>query len=644
MLLHGLHNEQYITGRELGRGGEGAVFEVRDHSSLVLKKYNEPLAADKTSKLRYMAAAHSPAIEAYAAWPAGLVIDDTGLVCGFVMKKLTGYAPLHMIFSPMDRKKLFPDKGYNFLVHVARNLATAFYKLHEAGIVVGDVNEGNILVNTSGMVAFIDCDSFQVRGPETYYYCEVGVPRYTPPELLREKAFEHMARTINTDSFSLAVLIFQLLFLGRHPFAGKNKLAGDLDEEKAIRQRQFAYSLENKRKKLHPPGDSFPITNLPENIIALFHRAFEQDERPTPAEWATALDMLLANMITCAESKLHSYPAALKECPWCQFKERRGILYFLDDTRTHATAVLQDIENFVQGYNPEKLELKKWSPLPFPKLSATPIEKRFYVYRSLNRWLSVLAIAACVLFYILFTASAWVFLFALAMPLVIHRFSKWTKNLQDELKRRTMEYRRLTENLDRMVREYDNPADIAAYKEGITKLNIAVDGFRRLPLEYGRRMKIMEELIYNEQLDDYLKGFEIVHFTIPTFGPLKKLALYAGGIRTAADIAKLQSVKIAGIGQKNYQVLLDWRRQMASGFVYIPDRLKTDAAMSIVNDEIATARAQLEKQIRKEYQSANFIKINMANRAAILEKQIIDLSLKTYQADIDLMAFRKFAA
>src|SRR6185312_15826557 len=150
------------TGRELGRGGEGTVYELSDHSGLVLKLYNEPLTADKAGKLRQMLAVNNPAIEAYAAWPVDLILNNDGHVCGFVMKKLTGYMPLHNSFSPMDRKKLFPDKGYNFLVHVARNLSTAFLKLHEAGLIVGDVNEGNILINASGLVAFIDCDSFQV--------------------------------------------------------------------------------------------------------------------------------------------------------------------------------------------------------------------------------------------------------------------------------------------------------------------------------------------------------------------------------------------------------------------------------------------------------------------------------------------------
>jgi DNA-binding helix-hairpin-helix protein with protein kinase domain len=152
----------------------------------------------------------------------------------------------------------------------------------------------------------------------------------------------------------------------------------------------------------------------------------------------------------------------------------------------------------------------------------------------------------------------------------------------------------------------------------------------------------MEERIYNEQLDGYLGTYEIEYFTIPAFGPLKKAALYAAGIKNAADISKLQTLKIPGIGPKNQQVLLDWRRQMAYGYVYIPDPGKIAAGTQQVASEVATMRAQLEKQIRKEYQSLNYMKANITNRAAIMEKHIKDLSLKTYQAEADRDAILDF--
>ena len=140
----------YKTTRPLGKGGEGTVYEVSGEPDIVLKIYTDKLDAAKIRKLELMAAFTHAKVKEYAAWPLDTVKDRKGHTVGFVMRKLVNYVPLHMLFSPMDRKKMFPDKGYNFLVHVAKNLASAFYTLHAAGLIIGDVNEGNILVNNQG--------------------------------------------------------------------------------------------------------------------------------------------------------------------------------------------------------------------------------------------------------------------------------------------------------------------------------------------------------------------------------------------------------------------------------------------------------------------------------------------------------------
>lgn len=647
MTFTGLHNEQYITTRELGRGGEGTVYELRNQGELVVKKYNETLTGEKIAKLKLMVAMRSPAIEAYAAWPVDLVRDESGFFCGFVMKKLAGYVPMHMVFSPMDRKKMFPDKGYNFLVHIARNLASAFFRLHEAGLIIGDVNEGNILISSSGMVAFIDCDSFQVRDADTYYYCEVGVPRYTPPELLKLGSFEHTVRTVNTDSFSLAVLIFQLLFLGRHPFAGKNKTAADIDEETAIRQGYFAYSLDNKKNKLAPPNDSFAIANLSEELVLHFHQAFEYSTRPLPADWVKALDAFLSDMITCGNSRLHTYPAKMKECPWCLFRKSRGIMFFLDDSYLQASSVLGNIEQFVNGFKPEQLALKKWGDIAYPQLSPAAIDERFLRYSRLRKKLgSGFFIAGFLTVLLCFVSMSFFILIIpfLFLAFYVHNKSKWKKALESEMERYRSQYTAYMNRRDALIAEYNNPSDLTAYNKTLNSLQQQVHNFTRLPDEYERFRRAMEEQLYNEQLDGYIAQFTIEGHTIQGIGPAKKTALLAQGIRTAADIGKLHLVKVPGIGPGNMQKLMDWRRQMASGFVYIPNNYEISQGLQKINTQVAALKQQLEANIRREYQSLNFLKLNITNRANILETQIREISIKTMQAKLDMEAFRKIAA
>jgi DNA-binding helix-hairpin-helix protein with protein kinase domain len=642
MIYTGLHNEQYVTGREVCRGGEGCVYDLQSHQGMVLKQYNEELTATRTAKLAHMVQMRTPAIEAYSAWPADLVCNSRGQVCGFVMRKLTGYVPLHNVFGPMDRKKLFPDKGYNFLVHVARNLATAFHNLHEAGLIIGDVNEGNILVSASGIAAFIDCDSFQVKNGSQYYYCEVGVPRYTPPELLKKSTFDQTIRTTNTDNFSLAVLIFQLLFLGRHPFAGKHRSAADIDEETAIRQHQFAYSLENKKKKLSPPPDSFGITNLPDNVVTLFHRAFEQDERPSAAEWIKALDGLLADMVTCQLSKLHTYPGQLESCPWCVFRKEKGIMYFLDDSYMQANSALGNIEQFINGFKPEQPVIRKIDPVAgLPVLTPAAPARKFVRASRARRWISFYW---CILGAGFVLVNPVVTIVCLLAAGYVYKLSGWVKILSKERAARSASYFQLRNQLNNLLREYESPPDMVLHQKGIEKLQSLIAEFRRLPDELERRRKKMEEVLYNEQLDDYLWQFDLESNAIPTIGKAKKSALYNHGIRNAAQITKLATTKVPGIGPALEQVLLAWRRQMSTGFVYIPDTYKMNIAQQKVNEEVRQVKYQLETHIRKEYQSLNFLKMNIQNRAEILAVQIADLTLKVRQAEVNMDAFKKLAA
>lgn len=647
MKFRGISNTVYTTGREIGRGGEGIVYDIQDHTGVVLKYYSDPLPGDRLDKLMQMVSMRSPAIQAYAAWPLDIIADESGTSCGFVMRKLIGYVPLHTIFSPMDRKKLFPDKGYNFLVHVARNLATAFHKIHEAGLVVGDVNEGNILISSSGMVAFIDCDSFQVKGDNRYFLCEVGVPRYTPPELLKESTFEKVIRTTNTDSFSMAVLLFQLLFLGRHPFAGKNRIASDFDEETAIRKHEFAYSLKNKRKKLHPPKDSFSIHNLSDELVDLFHNAFEEDIRPEPAAWIKALDTFLADMITCPESALHVYPVTLGHCPWCAFRKESGILYFLDDSYLKANAVLNDMDSFVNGFDMKQMELRRWEKdahLQDTVIPPSPVAGIFRRYRNARRWSMVTCFLFFVILYLLDPHRVGVLSLAFFFPFVIYRFSPWTIKLRAELERMKAEQRLISQKLEVFVTEFNSSADIANYKKGVEHLEKLINDFRRLPEEIERRLKFMEEQLYNEQLSDFLYAFRIEEHNIPLLGLAKKTALGNHGIRTAADIQKLQTIKVPGIGPKKSEALHSWCRQVSAGFVYIPVGYKIAEGKEKVGDEVKRIKLQLEHLIRKEYQSLTYLKMNISNRGIVLEKQINNLRDQLLASKANTSLFHSFVS
>ena len=76
-------------GPQLGSGGEGAVFELRDRSDLVAKLYHKGLEPEKAAKIANMAKAASERLLKLTAWPTEPIRrgSASGAVVGFTMPK-----------------------------------------------------------------------------------------------------------------------------------------------------------------------------------------------------------------------------------------------------------------------------------------------------------------------------------------------------------------------------------------------------------------------------------------------------------------------------------------------------------------------------------------------------------------------------
>jgi DNA-binding helix-hairpin-helix protein with protein kinase domain len=637
-IYKGAGGTTYTLAARIGGGGEGEVYAVKEDSSLVLKVYKEAPGADKAEKLRHMTTLVNDELQRFAAWPLDVVRDSHGRVHGFTMRKLQGYLPLHMLFTPMDRKKLFPDKGYNFLAHVARNLAVAFHKIHQAGIVVGDVNEANLLVSATGMVAFIDCDSFQVKNGQRYHFCEVGMMRYTPPELLRRGSFDHVVRTINTDAFSLATLIFQLLFLGRAPFTGINPGKQEIDEEMAIRNHDFAYSLRNGNKRLFPAKNSLELGAMPAPIADAFHLAFESGgERPTPLLWATELGAFIKDLIACSVSKLHFYPNKMVRCPWCTFKREANIYYFLDDINTNTPPQLTNIEHFINGFRLEQLNLPRLNgTFAYPGLKARKIPARFYRYRYLN----LAAVIIVLILLVVFAAKAAFYGAIIPLGIALVRLVLPARGkLKRELTTRQQILKKVSSPFNQVIKQYNYPPALKLYNEAANRLKDNIAALRNLPAGFTQLKKNIEEKHYQLKYMQYLHHFDVQDHSIPGFGPAKKKMILDRGIRTAADVAKLKQVKIAGIGPKNQQVLFDWQRQVGTGFSYQPEIDTIRHELQLGAEGLAQRRKKLENEIRKEYATLTNIHSGIRVTQQQLEVKYQQMLPVVAQAQLDLDAF-----
>src|SRR5215472_3422631 len=321
------------VGRELGRGGEGAVYDIANRPNRVAKIYLAPIDSQKAEKLHVMVSQCTPALTKLAAWPLDVVLDQRRQVAGLVMNKISGFRPVHKLYTPKSPLQEFPGATWAFLVHAATNVARAFAVMHSHNVVIGDVNHGNVMINDAAVCSLIDCDSFQVTNNGHRFLCEVGVSTYTPPEL-QGKEFATFVRTENHDNFGLALLIFHLLLMGRHPFAGRFLGAGEMPVERAIREYRFAFAPNSRELQMAPPPNSLGLSDLPPKVAALFEQAFSmaaaQDSgRPKAATWIESLEALSRDLILCPRNSSHCYYKSLIKCPWCRLEEGSAIFFFL---------------------------------------------------------------------------------------------------------------------------------------------------------------------------------------------------------------------------------------------------------------------------------------------------------------------------
>ena len=328
MLVYDAKRQPISLGAEVGRGGEAAVYKLAIQPALLAKIYHRPPRDDYQLKLAWMQAnppvdPTQPQGHASIAWPNELLYDQNNNLVGYMMVNVQNAVPLLHVFNPRLRAKTLPTFNRRYLHRTARNLAAALGALHAVNYVIGDLNESNIMVTPSALVTMIDADSFQVQrrvGSKPFLHpCPVGKPEYTPPEL-QGKTFSETARQPEHDRFGLAVLIFQLLMEGNHPFRAQWLGQGDPPPvEDRIRDGHWPYAA-RPGLPIAPPRGGPGLDSLHPEIAALMRQCFVEGHqhparRPAPDEWEGAIITAEKNLKLCERG--HIYAKHLKQCPEC---------------------------------------------------------------------------------------------------------------------------------------------------------------------------------------------------------------------------------------------------------------------------------------------------------------------------------------
>ena len=589
------------TGKELGRGGEGAVFDIISRPHSVAKVYLKPPNAEHAAKLAAMVGVGNAGLLKVAAWPTETLHDPAGAVVGFAMPKVGGHEPIFKLYGPRQRLQEFPKADWRFLIHAAANAARAFSLVHSTGLVIGDVNHGNLVVAQDATVRMIDCDSFQLSSGSKTWFCTVGVGTHQPPEMQGRDSYAGILRTPNHDNFGLAVIVFQLLCMARHPFAGRFAGSGEPPSiEEAIAASRYAYSRDRTRTKLEPPPGSLPVGALTSDIQDLLERAFapgaERTGRPIAQQWVRALEDLGSNLKACRTNAAHFYKTSLKACPWCAIEGATGVtlfpVVFIPGVGgTGGMAALW--QEFGRLGEPVALGPVPSTPVSNgkPSSEAQKAAKDGKGLR-LAAWASVAASAALTLavapvaFRPLMAGAEGVLAF------LIHRHGK--SNGPGPFRTRLNAVQQEWIALERAWLAPNSSVDVPQLRTAIARAKAEYDG---LPGEQAKRMQVLFERRRNKQIEEHLDRFSLANAKIPGIGPTKVATLASHGITTAGDIVASRVLLIPGFGPSTAAKLTAWRRTREATFTFDPNRGVAASDQAIVERDISIRKTALERDV-----------------------------------------------
>jgi len=332
-----------IESTALGRGATATVYRAsiagkpyaakiyNEKNKLNLKKIEAMISNPPTSLTGETAGIIYPKYS----WPISLIEDSLGQAIGYVMPLIDqqeSFTLDHYYDKNLGKKLNSPDEvALSYKIEIAANLSNLIADLHSHRHCFVDFKPQNIRVfKRTHAVTLLDCDGFSINGGEgNRFPAELLSTDYISPEAFRgQKSAKELSEY--HDRYALAVIIFQLLNGGIHPFQGIP--AGEINA---------ATNDEKAAQGLYPHGiaPDLRIKPRPQSIHncfddetrTLFDRAFtgEPKNRPSAKDWSNHLQTILNNKLL---SRCEKHPYDIrhmkflgKDCPECQLQAVRLI-------------------------------------------------------------------------------------------------------------------------------------------------------------------------------------------------------------------------------------------------------------------------------------------------------------------------------
>lgn len=278
--------ERMVLEKRLSGGAEGMVF-LTDNKKLIAKVYHKgvitPLRWAKLKKLTELGITST----SFCAPQSLLYFRNVPV--GYTMYLGKGTTLSNVFDGPDAILEHFPDWTRLDICETLLSLIGKYLYLHMHDVVAGDIQLKNALIEDSAHQYLIDMDSVQIGNLP----CPVGTEDFTDPNLWG-KDFSGFVRSLKDEDYSIAMLVFSVLFCGLHPYATRNG-AETLREE--ILNKNFPYTLDNSNTEHIPLGGYDHIWEyLPEYLRKMLYRTFKEGKSYEAVCWRDAVQQYMTEL------------------------------------------------------------------------------------------------------------------------------------------------------------------------------------------------------------------------------------------------------------------------------------------------------------------------------------------------------------
>lgn len=355
-----IYGDIFTVDKELGRGGQGVVYRVKDNDCAVKVRINsngeeikikngdklpDPLYAKIQNILRLPIrdineiALPAQILKEYSGYIMPLLSEMQEIKNLLELKKDKEIPEWLSNINNSEAAALFTnyfDTGsLKRRIELLMKVAAVLMQLHNRGLVYGDISLNNIFysVDDKVYVCFIDADNIifndKVGGA-------VYTPKYGAPELVLHKG----SNSILSDCFSFAVAAFHILSYS-HPFEGEKTENNDntdwADSDYNSNDKQSGNLYSNPWIYNEDDDSNHAVSGLPLELIVddklhfLFNKMFTEGvnnlaTRPVMAEFYYAFIKAYNKIITCNHCGMtYYYDKFNGVCPYCD-KENKNII------------------------------------------------------------------------------------------------------------------------------------------------------------------------------------------------------------------------------------------------------------------------------------------------------------------------------